>query len=147
MFTRTGRAGLISALIAAISIGLFQIPVTAYSQEEPIPIVIQVSPSTLNIQNQGEWVTIHTDIAYNYVMGASVILNDIPIAWWKSDSQGNFVAKFVILEVKELVTGLGIELPAQLDLTLWGTTYSGETFEGTQTITVIDVVPVGTGKK
>jgi hypothetical protein len=90
-------------------------------------------------------------IAYSLVLGASVYLNGIPISWWKADNQGYFVAKFQMTDVKELVETLVADevltLPAQMHLTLTGVVRDGTEFTGTQTITVIDVVPTGTGKK
>jgi len=65
-------------------------------------IEIDVSPKTLNIQSEGDIVTVHTDIPYSQVAGASVLLNGLTISWWKSDNQGYFVAKFVMGEVKGL---------------------------------------------
>ena len=107
-------------------------------------IEIQVSPNVLNLVNQGQWVTIHTDIAYSAVAGASVTLNNVPINWWKSDNQGNFVAKFVIGDIKGLFIGPNATLPlGPTLLTLSGTTKDGETFTGSSTIKVIFVAPSG----
>jgi len=107
-------------------------------------IEIQVSPNVLNLVNQGQWVTIHTDIAYSAVAGASVTLNDVPINWWKSDNQGNFVAKFVIGDIKGLFIGPKATLPlGPTLLTLSGTTKDGEVFTGSATIKVIFVAPSG----
>ena len=103
--------------------------------EEPIEIEIQVSPSTLNLKNQGTWVTVHTDIAYSAVAGASVTLNGVDINWWKSDNQGNFVAKFVIQDIKNLPLLIG-ELNT---LTLSGTTKDGKEFSGSADVMVIEV--------
>ena len=63
-------------------------------------IQIQVSPNVLNIGSKGEIVTVHTDLPYSIVKGASVFLNGVPISWWKSDDRGYFVAKFDIDKVK-----------------------------------------------
>lgn len=107
-------------------------------------IEIQVSPNVLNLVNQGQWVTVHTDIAYSTVTGASVTLNDVAIDWWKSDNQGNFVAKFVIGDIKGLFVGPDATLPlGETELTLTGTTNGGEEFSGTYTIKVINVSPSG----
>jgi len=108
---------------------LFAIP--ALCQE--ISIEIDISPSTLNLAYQGQVVTVHTDIAYSLVDGASVALNGIEIAWWKSDDRGYFVAKFNVDDVK------GIVKPGTNELTLKGVTKEGSTFCGTSTIRVISV--------
>jgi hypothetical protein len=105
----------------------------SYSQ---IAIEIQVSPSTINLQNQGTWVTIHTDIAYSAVVGATVTLNGVEIERWKSDNQGDFVAKFIIQDI--------MDLPLILDdyntLTLKGVTSDERLFSGSAEVMVINVV-------
>jgi hypothetical protein len=104
-----------------------------------ITIDIDVAPNVLNLQNQGEVVTVHTDLPFSSVVGSSVSINGVEIAWWKSDNQGNFVAKFVIEEIKDL--------PLKIDeyntLALTGVTINGDSFEGTAEIRVIDVIPAG----
>ena len=115
----------------------------------PLDIEIDVAPNVLNLANQGEVVTIHTDIPYSWIAtdifdkdnNVKVFLNGIAIDWWKSDNQGNFVAKFYIEAVKGLVDEF--ELPVELDLTLvWNSTLYG-TCTGTQPIKFIDVSAVG----
>jgi hypothetical protein len=71
----------------------------SYSQ---IEIEIQVAPSTLNLSNSGQWVTVHTDIAFSLVEGATVKLDDKIIYKWFADNQNNFVAKFQIDVIKSL---------------------------------------------
>ncbi len=93
---------------------------------------ITVAPQTLVLSsNSTSWVTVHTDLPYTSVASASVTLDGIPIAWSKSDSRGYFVAKFQIGQVK------GIATPPSVELTLAGTLYNGETFSGTDAVTVI----------
>ncbi|KPK45984.1 MAG: hypothetical protein AMK74_01815 [Nitrospira bacterium SM23_35] len=142
-----------SRRMISFCVGLFSFVVLSiFAVVVPTPshgfdITIQVSPSTLNIQSCGEVVTIHTSIAYSSVVGASVTLNNLPISWWKADNQGNFVAKFVMSEVKALADTGDLEVPGENELTLVGTTTDGATFTGTQTITVINVQPSGSGRK
>jgi hypothetical protein len=50
------------ACLAAMTIGFLQAP--ASSHAGPIEITIDVAPSTLNLQFQGNVVTVHTDIGY-----------------------------------------------------------------------------------
>jgi len=100
-----------------------------------IAIGIQVSPSTLNLKNQGTWVTFHTDIEYSAVAGASVTLNDVEIDWWKSDNQCNFVARFVIQDIKDLL----LNISDYNTLTLCGETNDGVAFSGSVDVMVIDV--------
>ena len=107
-----------------------------------INIEIKVSPNVLNLENQGDIVTVHTDIAYSIVISNSVLLNDVPIDWWKSDDRGNFVAKFEMADIKNLPLDIG----GYNTLTLIGETKDGDTFIGSQEILVIKNIPVG-GKK
>lgn len=135
--------GLCVLSCVVLSIAFINAPTPSYGFE----IDIQVSPSTLNIQSQGEVVTVHTSIAYSSVNGASVTLNGIEIDWWKMDNQGNFVAKFVMSEVKGLADTGGLKVPGENELTLVGNTTDGAEFTGTQMISVIDVIPSGAGGK
>ncbi len=107
------------------------------AQAEVNLIEIQVSPNTLNLQNPGEWVTIHTDLAYSSVISASVELNGVPISWSKSDNQGFFVAKFVMSQIKNLD---GLTIGEYNSLTLTGESSDGP-FSGTRAIMVINVIP------
>lgn len=106
-----------------------------------IEINIDVAPNVLNVLSEGTVVTVHTDIAYNAVTGASVELNGIPIAWWKSDSRGQFVAKFNMEEVTTLVDANVLQT-GDITLTLTGTSSLGD-FTGSQTIQVISVEAKG----
>ncbi len=112
-----------------------------------IDVAIDVAPNVLNQQNQGEVVTVHTDLAYSSVVGATVSLNGVEIAWWKMDNQGNFVAKFTMAEIKALadVAG-GLEIGAYNTLTLAGFVVKDGVqvpFVGTDQILVINNVPAG----
>lgn len=103
-------------------------------------ISIDVAPNVLNIQSKSVVVTVHTDIAYSSVVGASVYLNDVAIDWWKVDNRGNFVAKFDSEEFKTLG---GLIIDDYNTLLLTGYTISGEAFIGSQEILVIDNQPKG----
>ena len=124
----------------ALALVFFQAPAKCYG----LDIEIDVSPNVLNIQSQSTIVTVHTDIAYSLVVGASVFLNGVAIDWWKSDDRGNFVAKFVSDEIKTLE---GLIIGDYNTLTLIGFTTGEEAFEGTQDIMVIDNIPAGAGKE
>jgi len=101
---------------------------------------ITVSPNVINIASASTIVTIHTDLPYSLVVGASVTLNGLDISWWKSDDRGYFVAKFSSDEVKALdeVKEAGAD-GTLVKLTLEGALESGETFSGTDDVKVIDV--------
>jgi hypothetical protein len=97
-------------------------------------IQIQVSPNVLNIGSKGEVVTVHTDLPYSSVKGASVFLNGVPISWWKSDDRGFFVAKFDIDKVKYeagLVVGVN-------KVILTGVTINDVQFTGEQILKVVN---------
>ena len=110
-------------------------------------IEIDVAPATLNLQSQGTVVTVHTSIAYWSVDHDNVYLNDILISSWKADNQGNFVAKFLMEEVKALADSGDLTVPGENVLSLVGYTTDGAEFTGSQVITVIDVQPAGAGGK
>ena len=135
--------GLTVIFCVMLSIGFLQAPNPSYAFE----ITIDVAPQTLNIQSQSQVVTVHTNIAFSSVVGGSVTMNGIDIAWWKADNQGNFVAKFTMSEVKELAVTGKLEVPGENMLTLTGYTNDRAEFTGTQSITVIDVLPTGSGGK
>jgi hypothetical protein len=122
-----------SAAFASIC-ALFLIVFTVPAVFGEIPIEIQISPSTLNLAYQGTVVTVHTDIPFSAVEGATVSLNSVAIAWWKADNQGNFVAKFKAEEV------MGIVNPGDgATLSLTGETTTGDYFSGTDEIRVIEI--------
>ena len=124
----------------ALALVFFQAPAKCYGFD----INIDVSPNVLNIQSESVIVTVHTDIAYNLVVGATVFLNGVAIDWWKSDDRGNFVAKFISDEIKTLD---GLKIGDYNTLTLTGFTTDEEAFIGTQDIMVIDNIPAGAGGK
>lgn len=115
---------------------------TFANESQAFDIEIVVAPNVLNIQSQGQVVTVHTDIAYGAVQSSSVMLNGVEIYFSKADNRGNFVAKFVMSEVKALVDDGILEL-GEITLTLTGLTKTGEEFSGSQTVTVVNNVPVG----
>ncbi len=98
-------------------------------------IAIDVAPNILNIQSDGQVVTVHTDIAYYAVDVSTVYLNGIAISSWKADNRGNFVAKFLMEEVKTL-DGLIIDDYNLLQIV--GLAGGDEPFWGEQEILVID---------
>lgn len=102
-------------------------------------IEIQVSPNVLNLQNSGEVVTIHTDIAYSAVAASTVTLNGVTVLSTKLDNQGNFVAKFDIEDIKNLPLNVG----EYNTLTLEGMTTDNQPFTGSKSIMVVNVIPKG----
>ena len=124
----------------ALALVFFQNPAKCHAFD----IEIDVSPNVLNIQSNSNIVTVHTDIAYSLVVGATVFLNDVAIDWWKSDDRGNFVAKFMSDEIKTLD---GLIIGDYNKLVLTGYTTDEEAFLGTQDIMVINNIPAREGKE
>ena len=135
---KLSRMSLVLGCVLAVTLCWLLYPAAALSAE--IPIQIDVAPNVLNIQSEGAIVTVHTDIAYSAVDGASVYLNGVAIQWWKADARGNFVAKFVMDEIKTLG---GLIIDGYNVLVLNGFTTDGDTFIGMQEIKVIDIIPRG----
>ena len=122
---------------------LFCIPVLfllSPSHSYGFEAIIDISPNVLNIESQGTVVTVHTDIAYSSVDVSTVFLNDEPINSWKADNRGNFVAKFLMDEIKTLD---GLVIGDDNTLKLVGLTTNNEAFWGEQDIKVIDIFPRG----
>ncbi len=131
-------------VICVIALMLIFLNVPTECHGEALPIDIDVAPNTLNIQSQGTVVTVHTDIPFAAVEASSVTLNDIEIKSYKADNCGNFVAKFLMSAVKDLVDEGHLELGI-IKLTLDGLTTNNDEFTGSQDITVIDIEPAGAG--
>jgi hypothetical protein len=122
--------------VLAVTLCWFLYPSTTLAFD----IQIDVAPNVLNIQSEGVVVTVHTDIAYSMVVGATVFLNGVEISHWKSDARGNFVAKFLSDEIKTLE---GLIIDDYNTLVLTGYDIYNEAFIGKQDIRVIDVIPQG----
>jgi hypothetical protein len=117
-------------LLSIVALSVFAISPLAADE-----ISVTVSPNVINIASQSEVVTVHTDIAYSAVTGASVTLNGIPIDFWKSDNRGYFVAKFDAVAVKGIV-----EAGTTATLTLNGTRkLDGSEFSGSDSVRIIKV--------
>lgn len=105
--------------------------------ETTLEIDIDVAPNVLNLLNQGQVVTVHTNLPFGEVVASTVLLNDVPIDSWKADNRGQFVAKFLI----EAVKGLDLAIGNYNTLKIEGVTTSGTKFWGTQDILVVNNVP------
>ena len=133
---KLSRMSLVLGCVLAVTLFWFLYPAAALSDD----IQIDVAPNVLNIQSEGEIVTVHTDFAYSAVVGGTVFLNGVPIEYWKADARGNFVAKFVMDEIKTLD---GLIIGDYNTLVLIGYTTDGDPFIGEQEIKVIDIIPRG----
>jgi hypothetical protein len=122
---------LITAVVSLFVIGAPVAPDARGAAPDALCIPIQVSPSTIVLDSQGTWVTVHADIAYCLVDTLSVTLDGIPVKFTKADDRGELVAKFIDDEVKEELS------PGTVELTLRGTMLDGTPFVGTDTVRVI----------
>jgi hypothetical protein len=96
-------------------------------------IAIQCSPAVVNLSTtpNGNWFTVHADIAYGAVVKASVELNGIPVNWTKADDQGYLVAKFLLGDVRSIL------VVGNNTVTLSGITIDGGMFTGSATVRVV----------
>ncbi len=93
-------------------------------------LVIKISPSTIVIGSDQEWVTVNTNIPYGDADCASLTLNDVAVAWTKADDLGTLVAKFDYKAIAAIVS------PPSATLTFKGLMKSGEAFEASGTVAV-----------
>lgn len=124
----------VSVCVLLLVIGLFAGMAVSQTGSSEVEVSIVVSPSTINIQSKGVWVTVHADIPYSEVADAIVTLDDVDVevVCTKSDARGDLVAKFDVDAIKDIVD------PGTAELELSVITVSGERFYVTDTVTVID---------
>jgi len=113
-----------------LAIAIFAAPVVSAGE-----ITIEIAPSTLNLQSNGVVVTAHTDVPYGSVDVYTVFLGGVAINAWKADDRGNFVAKFLMDEIKT-VDGLVINDTNTLQLV--ALTIYDEEIWGEDEVLVID---------
>ncbi|MFC1811099.1 hypothetical protein ACFL03_00205 [Thermodesulfobacteriota bacterium] len=120
---------------------LFMLSLTAFSLApkdcHAFEITIDVAPNVLSLQNNGQVVTVHTDIPYDDVELTSVHINGVLIDSWESDVRGYFVARFVMNAIKNLPLVIG----DYNTFTLVGKTFSDGEFSGSQDILVVENDP------
>ena len=127
------RKALLSTSLFVLTLGLLAGPLLSEASEQVPAGSIVISPSTINLDSQAVWVTVHADIAYRDVVVESVTLNGISVEKTLADAQGELVAKFCVDAVKPI-----LEL-GTVPLTLECDTTDGFGFTGTDTIEVIEV--------
>jgi hypothetical protein len=120
---------LTAALVLATALGCSSGDPTG-TLPTPLEIVITVSPRTLVLGSQGEWVTVHAEIAYTRVDTATLLLSDVEVTTTQSDANGDLVAKFELDDVKDIVA------PPEATFVLEGTTRDGTPFSGSDTVRV-----------
>ncbi len=108
-------------------------PASSSPAAASIEIVIEVAPNVLNLQSEGQVVTIHTSLAYGSVVTSSVSVNGVTISSSKADNQGQFVAKFVMEAIKNLPLKIGESNTFRIE----GRTTTGSSFWGSKAILVV----------
>ena len=109
----------------------------AFADTEQDTIDIKIAPATLNLEFEGPWITVHTNITFAEVNTSTLELtalefDSISAVSTFADNRGNLVAKFDSADVKEIVA------PPEETLVLTGETLEGDSFTGSDTIRVID---------
>lgn len=141
MTATTSPSTRLTVLIATcLSLTLLALPPIGGAAE--IEVDIEIAPSTINLAFGGDVVTVHTDIPYNDVDGSSVVLyyrdQGVAISSWKSDDRGYFVAKFLAANIRTLDD---LRIPGSNLFELWGVTWSGNAFLGSDSVRVIFMAP------
>ena len=88
----------------------------------------------LNLQSEGQVVTIHTSLAYGSVVASSVSMNGVTISSSRADNQGPFVAKFLMEAIKNLPLQIGDDNTLRIE----GQTTKGSSFWGSKAILVVN---------
>jgi hypothetical protein len=126
-------------------------PTECYGQcecEDYVCINIDIVPNVLNLEREGECVTVHTNIAYSevylqreddgkYPVALSLGGNEVKAYYCKSDLRGNLVAKFAMGEIETTFKNV-FDTCEKNTFKLTGQTKDGECFCGTQDILVVD---------
>ena len=108
-----------------------------------IDALVEIKPDTLNLESQGEWVTVYAYIETEYdeedIVVESVMLDGVIKAeWGEIQEDGRLMVKF---DRELLIAHLeGYEDGAQVPLTISGEFWDGVEFSGVDTIVVRKVV-------
>jgi len=105
-----------------------------------VDALVDIKPDTLNLESEGEYVTVYavvdTEYDENDIVIESVRLDgDIPAEWGKVQEDGRLMVKFDRAQVIGRLQGY--EDGAQVPLTVSGEFVDGVRFSGTDTIVVI----------
>jgi hypothetical protein len=113
--------------------------------EPAIEATIDFNPNTLNLKSKGKWVTVYIELEAGYDINdmdiSTILLNDTVSAELKPKAVGDYdsdgvpdlMVKFDRSDVQDVLEpGDGVEVTVSGELT------DGTTFEGTDTIRVID---------
>ena len=102
-----------------------------------LAVDIEVAPHTINLDSQGQWVTIHVDVAYDPdilddgTLESTVNGEPVDVAWITEDACGDLVVKLGLADVKAVVE------PGTAPVTVSGVTSWVESFDGSGTVQVV----------
>lgn len=146
-FKKLEKVGFSVFLFIALSLVCYQIPKQCYGEDE-IRIGIDLSQSIINLQSSISIITFHTSIKAYEVDCATVTLTadteqpvTVPVYRCASDSRGNFLADFLMQQIKDIKDNL--EIGEENLFILEGKTRDGIPFYGSQWILAVDNKPKG----
>jgi len=126
--------------------GSMEIFLAVYEAEEAVvPATIDIDPDTLNLKSNGKWITCYIELPEGYdvndIAVASILLNGavaaepkpVEIGDYDADGVANLMVKFDMSAVQDL-----LEPADEVELTVSGELGDGTSFEGSDTIKVID---------
>jgi hypothetical protein len=108
-----------------------------------IEAAIDIEPDSLSLKSKGKWITCYIALPEGYdptdiVLQSVRMQQDIEPAWgWPDEDLDVLMVKFDRQDLVAYIEALGLELPADLELTVEGDV-DGMPFEGTDTIRVIE---------
>lgn len=133
MRTQSIKKSLLFILLCS-TFAIFLAPAASASETE---IPIQVSPGTLSMLSQGEWITVHADVKFSLVTDAEITLNGVPVVTSFADDRGYLVCKFYLSDIKNLAINVGTTIELKLTVFIEG----GETYVGYDTLRIVVSTP------
>jgi hypothetical protein len=109
--------------------------VAVSSQEPSLLIEIWVNPGFLNLQNQGQTITIYTKLAYSDVLKSNATLNGMSIGSWSSNKDGSYSVKISDSTLRALSIPSGTQ---EFTVTLTGEKKDGTVFTGSAQLTIFN---------
>ena len=113
------------------------IDVTVNVTGPPRHVDLRITPRTLNLKSEGQWITAHLEFenaSANDVNASSLLLNDVvPPSWWKILGNGTLMVKFDRAAVQSILS-----VGDAVDVKVTGQWIDGGSFEAHDTIRVID---------
>ena len=116
-----------------------RIDIGAYEFETPITAIVKVTPETLNLASNGNWISCNIQLPADHdiceIDTSSITVNkEIKPAWSEIDEESQkLLIKFDRSEIQEMAKNS----QGELSLTISGNLNNGMAFEGTDTIRII----------